>query len=105
MSLCGPFRDRNSNADTVREAMCGVKASAGQTFTVSMCSALFAGAKCTGSTVLRIYSSTGVEVVYDATGTGNLPPAQCITGGHACAQLQYTVPAGTPAQTYLTLAG
>ena len=85
--------------------MCGVTASAGQTFTVSMCGALYAGAACIGQTTLRIYSATGVEVVYDDTGSGGLPPAACMSGGNVCAQVQYTVPAGTPTQTYLIQEG
>jgi hypothetical protein len=40
-----------------------------------MCGELYAGASCTGNTVLRVYSASGVEVVYDDTGNGDRPPA------------------------------
>jgi hypothetical protein len=94
----------NSGFDLVA-SLEAVTASAGETFTVSMCGALYAGAACVGKTALRIYTPSGVEVMYDDTGTGSLPPAVCMSGGNVCAQVQYTVPAGTATQTYLIQEG
>jgi len=103
--FCQLYTAQNTNSDVVNMPTCGVTASAGQTFTVSMCSAIFAGTYCMGKTTLRVYDSRGVEVVYDDTGTADLPPAVCMIGDDVCAQVQFTVPANTPSQTYVIKEG
>jgi hypothetical protein len=105
LSFCDMYTAGQTNTDTVNYPVCGVTASAGQTFVISLCGPIFTGAYCQGVTTLRVFTPTGVEVVYDDTGTGGLPPAKCMYSSNVCAQVQYTVPVGTPQQTYIIREG
>lgn len=83
--------------DGINQPVCGVTASAGQSFTVSLCGSNFKGASCSGNTFLRLFNSRNSDLLaVSDSGVGNCGE---------CAQLTYRVPAGARTQTYIIREG
>lgn len=95
---CVLYESEATNFDRTGRAACGISAGPGATFTVSMCSFYFpnSGATCTGNTMLRLLDPSGEELPAVET-----QDWRCGT----CSQLTYSVPAGTPLQTYTVAEG
>ena len=87
---------RNTFNDLVNTATCGVTACAGVPFTISMCSARYTGANCTGNTFLRLF---------DSSNTLQLAKNDNALSCGYCSELRYTPRANSGCQLYLLREG